>query len=68
MHTLITTRPPDLNYPSVRLKTLTTEEGVRLLNSGERRFGGEAAALALVAVGEARATAAAPEAWLASGG
>jgi len=45
VHTLITTRRQDLDYPSVRLNTLTTEEGMRLLNSGERRFGDEAAPL-----------------------
>jgi hypothetical protein len=45
IHTLITTRRQDLNYRSVRLKTLTTEEGVRLLNSGEKNFGSDAAAL-----------------------
>jgi tetratricopeptide (TPR) repeat protein len=45
VHTLITTRRQDLAYPSVRLNTLTTEEGIRLLNSGERRFGDDAAAL-----------------------
>jgi tetratricopeptide (TPR) repeat protein len=45
VHTLITTRRQDLNHPSVRLNTLTTEEGIRLLNSGERKFGNEAAAL-----------------------
>jgi tetratricopeptide (TPR) repeat protein len=45
VHTLITTRRQDLGYPSVRLNTLTTQEGVRLLNSGERRFGDDAAEL-----------------------
>src|SRR5581483_11460066 len=45
VHTLITTRRQDLDCPSVRLNTLTTEEGVRLLNSGARRFGDEATAL-----------------------
>jgi tetratricopeptide (TPR) repeat protein len=38
VHTLITTRRQDLDYPLVRLNTLTTEEGIRLLNSGARRF------------------------------
>ena len=45
VHTLITTRRQDLHHASVRLNTLTTEEGVRLLNSGERKFGRDAAAL-----------------------
>ena len=45
VHTLVTTRRRDLDYPSVRLNILTTEEGVRLLNSGARRLGGDAAAL-----------------------
>jgi tetratricopeptide (TPR) repeat protein len=45
VHTLITTRRQDLDYPSVRLNILTTKEGVRLLNSGVRRFGDDAAAL-----------------------
>src|SRR5215469_3691093 len=45
VHTLITTRRQDLGYSSVRLNTLTTEEGIRLLNSGERRFGDDAARL-----------------------
>ncbi len=45
VHTLITTRRQDLDCPSVRLNTLTTEEGVRLLNSGARRFGNDAEAL-----------------------
>src|SRR5579871_3668893 len=45
VHTLITTRRQDLNYPMVRLNILTTEEGARLLNSGVRRFDNDAAAL-----------------------
>jgi hypothetical protein len=45
VHTLITTRRQDLGYPSVRLSSLTIEKGIRLLNSGERRFGGDAARL-----------------------
>ena len=45
MHTLITTRRQDLDYPSVLLNVLSTEEGVRLLNSGTRQFGAEAAVL-----------------------
>ena len=44
-HTLITTRRQDLSYPSVLLNVLSTQEGVRLLNSGTRRFGAEAAVL-----------------------
>jgi len=46
VHTLVTTRRQDLDHPSVRLNTLTTGEGIRLLNSGERRFGDEAGQLA----------------------
>ncbi len=45
VHTLITTRRQDLDYPSVRLNILTTKEGIRLLDSGARRFGDEAATL-----------------------
>ena len=45
VHTLITTRRQDLDYPLVRLNILTTEEGIRLLDSGARRFGQEAAPL-----------------------
>ena len=45
VHTLITTRRQDLDYPSVRLNILTTQEGIRLLDSGARRFGDEAAVL-----------------------
>ena len=45
VHTIVTTRRQDLHHPSVRLNTLTIEEGIRLLNSGERRFGADAAAL-----------------------
>jgi tetratricopeptide (TPR) repeat protein len=44
-HTLITTRRQDLDYPSVRLDVLTTEEGIRLLNAGTRDFGEDAGAL-----------------------
>jgi hypothetical protein len=44
VHTLITTRLQDLAYSSVRLNTLTTEEGVRILNSGERQFDRDGAA------------------------
>ncbi|MBL8295486.1 MAG: tetratricopeptide repeat protein [Bryobacterales bacterium] len=39
VHTLITTRRQDLDYPSVRLDVLSTEEGIRLLDSGARKFG-----------------------------
>jgi tetratricopeptide (TPR) repeat protein len=45
-HTLITTRRQDLDHASVRLNILTTEEGIRLLNSGRRQFGDDARALA----------------------
>jgi tetratricopeptide (TPR) repeat protein len=45
VHTLITTRRQDLSHPSVRLNVLTTEEGVRLLNTGERQFGNDTGAL-----------------------
>jgi tetratricopeptide (TPR) repeat protein len=45
VHTLVTTRRQDLDYPLVRLNILTTEEGLRLLNSGARRFGSDPTAL-----------------------
>ncbi|HTX35263.1 MAG TPA: tetratricopeptide repeat protein [Bryobacteraceae bacterium] len=45
VHALVTTRRQDLDYPSVRLNILTTEEGILLLNSGRRLFGDEAGAL-----------------------
>jgi tetratricopeptide (TPR) repeat protein len=45
VHTLITTRRQDLDYASVRLNILTPEEGIRLLNSGARQFGDDAARL-----------------------
>jgi len=45
VHTLITTRRRDLDYASVRLNMLTTEEGIRLLDSGVRRFGESGAVL-----------------------
>ena len=45
VHTLITTRRQDLDYASVRLNILTTEEGIRLLDSGARRFGESGAVL-----------------------
>jgi len=45
IHTLVTTRRQDLDYPLVRLNILTTEEGIRLLNAGARRFGNDANAL-----------------------
>jgi tetratricopeptide (TPR) repeat protein len=45
VHTLITTRRQDLDYPSILLNVLSTEEGVKLLNSGKRQFGVEAAVL-----------------------
>lgn len=43
---MITTRRQDLGHASVRLSVLSTEEGVRLLNAGERQFGESARALA----------------------
>ncbi len=46
VHTIITTRRQDLAGATVRLPFLTIEEGVRLLNSGERQFGQSAGALA----------------------
>jgi tetratricopeptide (TPR) repeat protein len=45
VHTLITTHRRDLGHPSVLLDVLSVEDGVRLLNSGTRRFGAEAAGL-----------------------
>jgi hypothetical protein len=39
---LVTTRRRDLAYPKVLLPFLTHEEGLELLNSGERAFGAEA--------------------------
>src|SRR5579864_8228346 len=45
IHTLVTTRRQDLDYPLVRLSILTPEEGIRLLDSGARRFGNEASVL-----------------------
>jgi tetratricopeptide (TPR) repeat protein len=42
---LITTHRRDLGHPSVLLDVLSVEDGVRLLNSGTRRFGAEAAGL-----------------------
>jgi tetratricopeptide (TPR) repeat protein len=45
VHTVITTRRQDLGYASVLLNTLRAEEGMRLLNSGARQFGADAAAL-----------------------
>ena len=38
LHTIITTRRQDLGYATVRLPYLSIEEGVTLLNSGERKF------------------------------
>ena len=46
VHTIITTRRRDLRHTTVRLDTLSTEDGARLLNSGARQFGAEAATLA----------------------
>lgn len=45
VHTLITSRRRDLQYPSVRLNVLTAEESLRLLNSGARKLGEDAAVL-----------------------
>jgi hypothetical protein len=45
IHTVITTRRHDLGYASVLVNTLSAEEGIRLLNSGARQFGADAAAL-----------------------
>jgi tetratricopeptide (TPR) repeat protein len=46
IHVVVTTRRRDLTrHPQVSLPLLTTEEGLALLNSGNRRFGHEAAAL-----------------------
>jgi tetratricopeptide (TPR) repeat protein len=41
-HTIVTTRRQDLNYRSVRLNVLSTEEGMQLLNSGARSLGDDA--------------------------
>jgi len=46
MHKIITTRRQDLGHSIVRLSVLSIEEGVRLLNSGERQFSDSAPALA----------------------
>jgi tetratricopeptide (TPR) repeat protein len=43
VHTIVTTRRQDLGHATVHLSVLSTEEGVRLLNSGERQFGEESA-------------------------
>jgi len=46
IHTLVTTRRRDLStYASVPLETLLPDEGLRLINSGDRQFGEEARAL-----------------------
>jgi tetratricopeptide (TPR) repeat protein len=45
VHSIVTTRRRDLGHATVRLKMLSTDEGVRLLNSGERQFGTSAAAV-----------------------
>jgi tetratricopeptide (TPR) repeat protein len=45
IHILITTRRRDLNYSRLPLDFMTAEEGVMLLNSGDRKFGQEAAKL-----------------------
>lgn len=46
VHTIVTTRRQDLGHAAVRLPILPVEDGVRLLNSGERKFGEAAAVLA----------------------
>lgn len=47
IHTLVTTRRRDLStYASVPLETLLPDEGLRLINSGDRQFGEETRALA----------------------
>ncbi|NQE06192.1 hypothetical protein C5S32_10015, partial [ANME-1 cluster archaeon GoMg1] len=45
IHTMVTTRRRDLNYSRLPLDFMTAEEGVMLLNSGDRKFGQEAAKL-----------------------
>lgn len=45
VHTIVTTRRQDLAHATVRLPALSVEEGVQLLNSGERQFGDSARAL-----------------------
>ncbi|MBV8904943.1 MAG: toll/interleukin-1 receptor domain-containing protein, partial [Acidobacteriia bacterium] len=45
VHTLVTTRRQDLGYSSVRLNILSIDEGIRLLNSGARKFSADAATL-----------------------
>ena len=46
IHVVVTTRRRDLTrHPQVSLPLLTVKEGLALLNSGNRRFGHEAAAL-----------------------
>lgn len=42
IHTLVTTRRRDLNHPRLSLRFMSTEEGIKLVNSGEREFGAEA--------------------------
>lgn len=42
IHTLVTTRRRDLNYSRLPLEFMTSEEGIKLLNSGQRKFGQEA--------------------------
>ncbi|MDM8553668.1 tetratricopeptide repeat protein, partial [Desulfococcaceae bacterium HSG7] len=51
VHTLVTTRRRDLDYSRIALKIMTADEGVRLLNSGERQFGKEAEDLVSVSGG-----------------
>lgn len=45
IHTVVTTRGRQPNYSQVFLDSLSIDEGVRLLNSGERDFGDEAEGL-----------------------
>ena len=46
VHSIVTTRRQDLGYTTVRLDTLSLEDSVRLLQSGERKLGDDAARLA----------------------
>ena len=45
VHTIVTTRRRDLGHATVRLDTLSREEGARLLDSGTRKFGASGEAL-----------------------
>lgn len=46
VHTVVTTRRQDLGQATVRLPVLSSDEAVRLLNSGERQLGDSATLLA----------------------